>query len=69
MSHKIRFLENPYDLETCFESLNIASKGNKELIYLDQLLARIRLDPTVDITELNYTILSELDLLKFEKIE
>ncbi len=62
------FLENPYDLETVFESLSIASNHDKELIYMDRLLATIRLDPTGDLTTINYNILRELGILKLEKI-
>jgi len=29
------FCENPYDLETYFESLSIASNYDKELIFVD----------------------------------
>ena len=62
------FLENPYDLETVFESLSIASHHDKELIYMDRLLAMIRSDPTADLTTINYNILRDLDILKLEKI-
>lgn len=57
------FLENPYDIETVFESLSIASSNEKELLYMDQLLARIRLDPEGDLTEINYKILKDLKLI------
>lgn len=55
--------ENPYDLETIFESLSIASKNDKELIYVDKLIANIRLDPLGDITAINFKILKELGLI------
>ncbi len=57
------FLENPYDLETVFESLNIASDHDKELLYMDRLIAILRLDPTIDLTELNFKILSSLNII------
>ena len=60
-------LENPYDLETIFESLSISSDKEKELLFVDRLIAGIRLDPEVEIAELTYNILRELDLLKLEK--
>ena len=60
-------LENPYDLETILESITIASRDSKEILFMDRLIARIRLDPTVDTTELSYNILRELELLKLEK--
>lgn len=63
------FLENPYDIETVYESLQIASKQGKELIYMDRLLATLRLDPDGDITNINYRLLHDLKLLKFETIE
>ena len=60
-------LENPYDLETIFESLSISSDNEKELLFVDRLIAGIRMDPQIEITELAYNILRELDLLKLEK--
>lgn len=58
------FLENPYDIETLFESLQIAVKDNKELLFMDRLIATIRLDPEVDVTNLNFRILSDLRLME-----
>lgn len=60
-------LENPYDLETIFESLSIASYSDKELLFIDRLIAGVRLDPEIEITELSYNILRDLKLLKLEK--
>ena len=59
--------ENPYDLENIFESLNIASKHNKELLYMDRLIATLRLDPLGDITNINYNILRDLEILKLQR--
>lgn len=56
--------ENPYDLENIFESLSIASKNDKELLYVDRLIATLRLDPLGEITTINYKILKDLDLIK-----
>lgn len=56
--------ENPYDLENVFESLNIASRSDKELLYVDRLIATLRLDPHADITTINYKILKDLELIK-----
>lgn len=56
--------ENPYDLEIFFESLSIASKNEKELIYMDRLITSIRLDPFGDLTSINYKILHDLGLIK-----
>lgn len=63
------FLENPYDLEAVFESLRIASEQNKELIYMDRLLATLRLDPEGDLVNINYRILNDMKLLKLEPAE
>lgn len=57
------FLESPYDIETIFESLNIASKADKELLFVDKLVSYIRLDPTAELTTLNYRILKDLQLI------
>jgi hypothetical protein len=62
------FLESPYDLETLFESLSIASTHDKELLYMDRLVALLRLDPTADLTTLNYKILRDLKILELENI-
>ncbi len=58
--------ENPYDLENVFESLSIASRHDKELLYMDRLIATLRLDPLGDITNINYNILRDLELLKLQ---
>lgn len=59
--------ENPYDLENIFESLNIASRHDKELLYMDRLIATLRLDPAGDITNINYNILRDLELIKLKR--
>lgn len=63
------FIENPYDVETLFESLKIASEQNKELLFVDRLITMIRLDPEGDLTNLNYRILHDLQLLSLETTE
>lgn len=60
------FLESPYDIETLFESLSIASANEKELLYMDRLVAFLRLDPYADLTTLNYKILKDLKILELE---
>jgi hypothetical protein len=62
------FCENPYDIETLFESLSIASSNDKELIYMDRLISTLRLDPLGDITTINYKILKELQLIKLKNM-
>jgi hypothetical protein len=65
--HKIPiFLENPYDVQAILEGLKIAQKRNKELLYMDRLLATLRLDPEGDIVNISYRILLDLELLKLE---
>jgi len=58
------FLENPYDVQTILEGLKIARARNKELIYMDRLLATLRLDPEGDIVNISYKILLDLELSK-----
>lgn len=60
------FYENPYDLETLFESLTIASEKDKELIFVDRLISLLRLDPQADITNLSFKILRDLEIVKLE---
>jgi hypothetical protein len=59
--------ENPYDLETVFESLSIASRHDKELLYVDRLIAILRLDSQCDLTEVNFKILKDLELIKIKE--
>ena len=56
--------ENPYDIETFFESFSIASKNEKELIYIDRLITALRSNPHGNLTEINYKILMDLSLIK-----
>jgi hypothetical protein len=63
------FLENPYDIETVFESLSIASYNDKEFIYMDRLISYLRMDPEEDLTNINFKILNELKLLKQPKYQ
>jgi len=58
------FLENPYDIETVFEALSIASYNDKEFIYMDRLISYLRIFPEEDLTTINFRILSDLKLLK-----
>jgi hypothetical protein len=58
------FFENPYDLETFFESLNISSENEKELLFVDRFIASLRLNPTGDITTISYNILKDLKIIK-----
>ena len=63
------FLENPYDIETLFETLSIAYEQEKELLYMDKLIATIRLDPEGDLTKINYNILKDLKLINTQDIQ
>ncbi len=63
VSSKI-FYENPYDLETFFETLSIASRNDKELLYVDRLIRELRHDSNVDLTHASTKILLELNLIK-----
>jgi len=60
------FLENPYDIETFFESMSVASNHDKELQYIDRLISYIRLDPTEELTTLCYKSLRDLELINLE---
>ena len=46
--------------------MKIAKTQNKELVFLDKLLATLRLDPEGDIINISYRILMDLKLLKLE---
>ncbi len=60
------FLENPYDVQCVMDCMKIAKTQNKELVFLDKLLATLRLDPEGDIINISYRILMDLKLLKLE---
>lgn len=59
-NHKKVFKENPYDVETVFELLSIASDNNMELLYMDRLINGLRSCEDCDITSLSYAILKDL---------
>lgn len=68
MSHKTQkkqkiFIENPYDIETFFESISLASLNDKELQFMDRFISCFRKNPECDLTQLNYDILKSLDLI------
>jgi hypothetical protein len=68
-SQRIRFfLENPYDIQCVLDGLKIAKSKNKDIIYMDRLLATLRLDPEGDIVNIIYRILMDLNLLTLEPI-
>jgi hypothetical protein len=54
-------------LENVFESLNIASIHDKELLYIDRFIATLRLDPSGDIININYNILRDLGIIKLKR--
>lgn len=62
--HRI-FYENPYDIETFFEGLTIASKNNKELQYIDRFITHLRLDPTQEVSAITFNILRDFELIKY----
>jgi hypothetical protein len=67
MSNKnITFNENPYDIETVFEAISIAADYEYEMLYMDKLIGMIRKNPEIDLTEANFKILSDLDLMARE---
>lgn len=61
------FLENPYDLETLFESLSISTDHEKELLFMDRLIANLRQNPKAELSDLCYDILRQMNILKLEK--
>jgi hypothetical protein len=66
---RVLFLENPHDLETLLESIKIAANQNKEIIFMDRLIATIRMDSNADLTNTIYRILHDLKLMKLETTE
>lgn len=64
VSRRAVFSENPYDVETIFESLSVASDNNMELIFMDRLINRLRNCPECDITNLSFEILRDLNSMQ-----
>jgi hypothetical protein len=62
--HRI-FYENPYDIETFFEGLQLASKHNKELQYVDRFITHLRLDPNEEVTTITFNILRDFGIVKY----
>ena len=65
---RVLFSENPYDLETIFQSLEIAGSKGKELLYMDRLISNIRIDDEAYITNINFRLLHDLGLLSIDTI-
>jgi hypothetical protein len=63
-SRKSEPLENPYDIETVFHSMKIASDNHKEMLFMDRLIGSIRANPNVDLTEISYNILKTMGIIK-----
>jgi hypothetical protein len=55
--------ENPYDLETFFESMSIASDNEKELLFVDRLISLLRSNPDQDLADLSFQTLRDLKLI------
>ena len=66
IQHVPIFLENPYDVQCILDGLKIAQSKNKQILYMDRLLATLRLDPEGDVVNISYRILLDLNLLKLE---
>jgi len=60
------FSENPYDIETFFEGLEIMASRGKELFFIDQFINKIRKNPEIDITTAVFEILRDNEIIKFE---
>lgn len=60
------FVENPYDVQCVMDCMKIAKTQNKDLVFLDKLLATLRIDSEADIVNVSYRILMDLKLLKLE---
>jgi hypothetical protein len=60
------FMENPYDVQCIMDCMRIAKTQNKDLVFLDKLVATLRLDSETDIVNASYRILLDLQLLKLE---
>ena len=62
-SEKLKPFEEPYDIETVFCALKIASDGRKEMIFMDRLLNYIRANPNSNLSDASFEILKSLRLL------
>lgn len=61
------FYENPYDIETFFEGLEVAGRAGKELQYVDRFISHLRMDPLQDASDVVFKVLNrDLNILPFE---
>jgi hypothetical protein len=65
-ANKPIFYENPYDIETFFEGMNIAIEHGKEFQYIDRFITHMRIDPLQDTADISFKVLSQdLKLLEY----
>ena len=60
------FLESPDDIETVFAAMKLAETHEKQAVFMDLLIAHIRLDSICDLTSVCYMILRQIGLMKME---
>ena len=58
------FNENPYDIETFFQGLEIMADNGKELFYVDRVITKIRKDPTIDLATATFEVLRDYEAVK-----
>lgn len=63
---RLIFNENPYDIETFFEGLEVMAARGKELFFMDQFVDKLRKDSEADITTVVFEILRDNGIIKFE---
>jgi hypothetical protein len=64
LSEKLKPAEEPHDIETLFHAMKIASDGRKDTIFMDRLISSVRKNPVCNITDVSFSILNDLGLLK-----
>lgn len=58
------FNENPYDIETFFQGLEIMADNGKELFFIDRIISKIRKDPNIDLATAVFEILRDYEAVK-----
>lgn len=60
----IQLKENPFDIETFFEAISIASDSDIEFEFMDMFISGLRKNPRADITEICTNTLLSLGYMK-----
>lgn len=58
--------ENPYDIETLIETIDMAADFGLEFSVLDDIITHLRKNPSANISEICFKTLQDLNLMKMK---